>query len=178
MITDAEIEAKAAELRSFPSDVEKDYVHGWFLKGIAARPGLAPQLVLKGGNALRKGYLTDARFSKDLDFSAVASMDRAALERELRDVCAFVEQQTGVHFVDKTVIKDKDLPIPDVQALEARIYFKGFYNEEKITLKTQLDIAEFDRIHLPIQNRALRACNATHYPESLFCLRFLPGQIV
>ena len=40
--------------------IEKDYVMGWLLWGIYAHPSLAQNLVLKGGNCLRKiSLLTD-----------------------------------------------------------------------------------------------------------------------
>jgi predicted nucleotidyltransferase component of viral defense system len=155
MISDKEIETKAAEFQLRPIDVQKDYVYGWILKGLFQRPMLAPQLVLKGGNALRKGYLPDTRFSKDLDFSARQGLALPVLENELRAVCDFVSAQTGIQFIDKIVLREKDLPIPGVEALEARLYFKGFYGEENLSLKTQLDITQFDRIYLPVQNRQL-----------------------
>ena len=155
MIRDEEIEAKAAGLSLTPNEVEKDYVHGWVLRAIASRPQLANTLVLKGGSALRKGYLPNTRFSKDLDFSSLTAVDKTFLDAELHEICKIVSVQTGVAFLDRTLIKDKNLPIPDVNALEARIYFKGFYNEESILLKTQLDITEFDKTYLPIQARAL-----------------------
>src|SRR5258708_11759585 len=114
MITDKEIEAKAAEFRIRPIEVEKDYVYGWLLKGLFTHPALGQQLVLKGGNALRKAYLPDTRYSKDLDFSALGEIGQSVLETELKAVCVFIEQQTGVRFLDRTTIKPKDLPIPDV----------------------------------------------------------------
>jgi hypothetical protein len=58
-------------------------------------------------------------------------------------------------FIDRTIVKNKELPIPDIEAVEARVYFKGFYREENIVLKAQLDVTEFDRPHLPIQSRQL-----------------------
>lgn len=155
MITDQEIETRATEFSITPNEVEKDYVHGWVLKAIASRPLLATNLVLKGGSGLRKCYLPNTRFSKDLDFSALTAIDKAVLDEELRQICSIVSSQTGITFLDRTVIKDKNLPIPDIAALEARIYFKGFYNEESILLKTQLDITEFDKIYLPVQARPL-----------------------
>src|SRR5271169_2120532 len=155
MILDKEIETKAAEFQLRPIDVQKDYVYGWILKGLFQRPVLAPQLILKGGNALRKGYLPDTRFSKDLDFSARQGIPKAVLESELREVCDFVTVQTGVRFVDKIMIRDKELPIPEIEAIEARLYFKSFYGEENLSLKTQLDITQFDRIYLPVQSRQL-----------------------
>src|ERR1700688_655212 len=126
MISDQEIDAKAKEFELRPLDVQKDYVYGWLLNGLFQRPAFAGQLVLKGGNALRKGYLPDTRFSKALDFSARQAITQTVLEAELREVCSFVEGQTGVKFLDKLTVRDKDLAIPDIEALEARLYFKSF----------------------------------------------------
>lgn len=168
MISDKEIETKATEFQLRPLEVQKDYVYGWLLKGLFQRPALASQLVLKGGNALRKGYLPDTRFSKDLDFSARQGMPLQILENELREVCDFVAGQTGIKFVDKISVREKALTIPDVEALEARLYFRSFYGEENLSLRTQLDITQFDRIYLQIQSRQLLhaysdqiACSAT-----------------
>jgi predicted nucleotidyltransferase component of viral defense system len=155
MIGDDEIERKADEFKIPPISVQKDFVYGWLLKGLSLRQPLAARLVLKGGNALRKGYLPDTRFSKDLDFSSDQQITRPFLERELREVCGFVTAQTGISFTEKMVIKEKDLPIPGIEALEARLYFKSFYGEENLSLRTQLDITQFDKIYLPVQNRQL-----------------------
>jgi predicted nucleotidyltransferase component of viral defense system len=155
MISDAEIDAKAKEFEIRPLDVQKDYVYGWLLKGLFQRPAFSGRLILKGGNALRKGYLPGTRFSKDLDFSARQPLTQPILESELREVCDFVSAQTGVKFVDQMSIREKDFAIPGIEALEARLYFKSFYGEENLSLRTQLDITQFDRIYLPVQNRHL-----------------------
>ncbi len=155
MILDEEIERKATEFQLRPLEVQKDYVYGWLLKAIFKRRTLAAQFVLKGGNALRKCYLPDTRFSKDLDFSCRESIPSDVLETELREVCNFVSEQTGVKFTDKVSVRPKDLAIPEIQAFEARLYFKSFYGEENLNLRTQLDITQFDRIYLPIQSRQL-----------------------
>jgi predicted nucleotidyltransferase component of viral defense system len=155
MISDQEIEAKAEEFQLRPLEVQKDYVYGWMLNSIFQRPALASQLILKGGNGLRKGYLPDTRFSKDLDFSARQAVPLAVLESELREVCNLVTARTGVQFLDKAVVRPKDLAIPEVEAVEARLYFKSFYGEENLSLRTQLDVTQFDRIYLPVQARRL-----------------------
>ena len=155
MIADKEIEQKAAEFSISPINVEKDYVYSWLLKAIYGRPQLASRLVLKGGQAIRKAYLPQSRFSKDLDFSALEHLDHRFIEAELGEVCTHVAIATGVQFLDKILIKEKDLPIPNVQAFEARLYFKGFYGEENLSLRAQLDITQFDRIYLPVQPRTL-----------------------
>jgi hypothetical protein len=48
------------------------------LSGIASVPALAGNLVLKGGAALRQFYFADARYSNDLDFSALSQLPSAA----------------------------------------------------------------------------------------------------
>jgi predicted nucleotidyltransferase component of viral defense system len=172
MITDQEIETRATEFQLRPIDVQKDYVYGWLLKGIFERPSLAAQLVLKGGNALRKGYLPDTRFSKDLDFSSLQGLTREVLETELREVCDFVGTQTGVKFTDEMVVREKELGIPGIDVLEARLYFKSFYGEENLSLKTQLDITQFDRIYLPVQKVRL----LHPYSDSAACSTMLSCQ--
>jgi predicted nucleotidyltransferase component of viral defense system len=155
MITSREIEAKANEFGLAPHEIEKDYVYGWLLSALYNRSSLRTSLVLKGGNGLRKAYLPNTRFSKDLDFSISSTIDKNALVNELARICAFVEQETGVHFfIERTIVKDKDLRI-GFDALEARLYFKGFYREENLSLKAQLDVTQSDRVYLPIQERKL-----------------------
>jgi len=48
------------------------------LTGIASVPELADNLVLKGGSALRQFYFPEARFSNDLDFSALGRLPESA----------------------------------------------------------------------------------------------------
>lgn len=51
--------------------IEKDYVLGWLLAGVAQEPALAQTWVFKGGTCLRKCYYETYRFSEDLDFTIV-----------------------------------------------------------------------------------------------------------
>jgi predicted nucleotidyltransferase component of viral defense system len=156
MIDTIEIQDKAKDLGLNPTDIEKDYVHGRILRAVFEGSSLGRELVLKGGNCLRKGYLPNTRFSKDLDFSSIENIDETFLREELNRICSHVQAETGIDFdTERTLVKDKGLPIPGVEALEARLYFKGFYNEENIVLKTQMDVTQFDKIYLPIQQQAL-----------------------
>lgn len=129
-------------------------------------------MVLKGGQALRKAYLPHTRFSKDLDFSALDQLDPRAFQAELHEVCAQVTAATGVRFLDRILIKDKDLPIPEVEAFEARLYIKGFYGEEDLSLRAQLDITQFDRVHLPTQSRPLLHA----YSDAAACTAIIRAQ--
>jgi predicted nucleotidyltransferase component of viral defense system len=90
------VQAKAFELGE--ADVQRDYLFGWIISGIFRESSLADRATLKGGNALRKGYLPGTRFSDDLDFSTPDGVDGQAVLAELNWVCEFAGDATGVRF--------------------------------------------------------------------------------
>ncbi len=152
MITKKEIDQKAVELEISPANVERDYVFGWVLNAIYSGSSLGNEFILKGGNGLRKSYLPNTRFSKDLDFSVEKEVNQRTLHDELNKICSLVSEKAGVVFeLDRTMVRPKNLPFTDNNVLEARLYFKGFYGKESISIKTQLDITQFDKIYLPVQ---------------------------
>jgi len=67
VITPQEIEEKAREFEIHTSNVQRDYVFGWLLFGVFTTSSLKDSIFLKGGNALRKAYFAETRFSSDLD---------------------------------------------------------------------------------------------------------------
>ncbi len=69
VIEKQEISELARELSLDLHVVEKDYVLGWLLAGIAANPELAKSWIFKGGTCLKKCYFETYRFSEDLDFT-------------------------------------------------------------------------------------------------------------
>ncbi|TSC81998.1 MAG: CRISPR-associated Csx11 family protein [Parcubacteria group bacterium Gr01-1014_20] len=155
MIDKNEIDAKSEELGVHPSNVQRDYVFGWLLSGIHNASGdLKSKLILKGGNAFRKAYFEHARFSNDLDFSAQSEVDPTSLVSEINKVCEYVSDKTGIKFVlDENKVELKRGADEDNKTYEARVYFKGFYGEERYHIKVKMDVKEFDRIFLPIQTR-------------------------
>ena len=69
MIKPAEISKIANALGIRDTQIEKDYVIGWVLKGISNNKYLKEHLIFKGGTALRKIYIYDYRLSEDMDFT-------------------------------------------------------------------------------------------------------------
>ena len=69
MIRPGEIQTIATKLGLRDTQIEKDYVIGWVLKGISETDILKEKLIFKGGTALRKIYFPDYRLSEDLDFT-------------------------------------------------------------------------------------------------------------
>lgn len=69
MITSGEIQQIAGRLGLRATQIEKDYIIGWILKGISNNEYLKKRLLFKGGTALRKIYFYNYRLSEDLDFT-------------------------------------------------------------------------------------------------------------
>jgi predicted nucleotidyltransferase component of viral defense system len=161
MIRREEIDQKAQQFEISPSNVERDYVFGWLLFGIFTVSGLKDRLFLKGGNALRKGYFENTRFSADLDFGMHGDIPDVQLLGEINRVCEFVHDKAGVDFViGENIVKEKfaatDTPLPGLKVYEARVYFKDFYGKSgHVRIRISMDITRFDKVLLPLQSRVL-----------------------
>lgn len=157
MIQRQEIDAMAQELEVLPSHVQKDYVHGWLLSQLYTSSSLANRLILKGGNCLRKGYFEHARYSSDLDFTTSVGIDGDELRQELDAVCDAVSDRAGIAFdTSRTRVADKRTIDADKKVSEARLYFRDFYGKEgEVVLAVRLDVTQFDRLYLPVQERML-----------------------
>ncbi len=71
MIRAIELHERAAEWALSERTVEKDYVLGWLLWGIATDPILGEKWIFKGGTCLKKCFVETHRFSEDLDFTVI-----------------------------------------------------------------------------------------------------------
>ncbi len=156
MIEKSEIESKAKEFEIHAANVERDYVFGWILFGLFTTSNLKDKIFLKGGNALRKGYFQNTRFSTDLDLGIPDDIDQNVLLDEINKVCDFIQEKAGVSFAkEDNKIKEKfsasEVPIPGLRVFEARVYFNDFYGKAELRIKISMDITRFDKVILPIQ---------------------------
>ncbi len=157
MIDRAEIEAKGKEFEIHVANVERDYVFGWLLWGIFTISELKNEIFLKGGNALRKGYFRNTRFSSDLDFGIPFDIAQDVLLGEINKVCDFIHEKAGVSFLkEENRIKEKfaasETPIPGLRVYELRVYFHDFYGQrEDLRIRISMDVTRFDKVLLDIQ---------------------------
>lgn len=161
MIERPEIEERAQALEINVADVQRDYVFGWFLFGLYSMSQLGDKLFLKGGNALRKGYFENTRYSSDLDFGMQQDIDPNLLKAEINKICEYVHEHTGITFrTDLNTVKEKfaidNDAMSHLKVYEAKVCFQDFYgNAKHIVIKIKMDITRFDKVYLPLQDQAL-----------------------
>ncbi|MEX2516758.1 MAG: nucleotidyl transferase AbiEii/AbiGii toxin family protein [Gammaproteobacteria bacterium] len=105
MIDRQEVMDFAREFSLAPQVIEKAYVLGWVLAGIAAHPELAESWVFKGGTCLKKCYFETYRFSEDLDFTLTdpAQLDEKYLLRVFAEVSDWIKDQAGIDIPGETL---------------------------------------------------------------------------
>lgn len=98
MIDKREILDAATGVGLTPHVVEKDYVLGWLLWGIANHDAIASSWAFKGGTCLKKCFFETYRFSEDLDFTLADAthLDEGFLKTVFADIAAAVYDRTGI----------------------------------------------------------------------------------
>lgn len=149
------VQADAFDLNE--ADIQRDYVFGWIISGLFTESNLNETAVLKGGNALRKGYLPMTRFSDDLDFSTPHELDPDAVLDQLNLVCEYARGGAGIDFdIDRNRLSGEQQIDSSRHVYKYRLYFKDLIGDkDHITLSLRVDMTEYDRLHLPVQERQL-----------------------
>jgi len=126
MIGKQDILDRAAEWHLRPEIVEKDYVLGWLLAGVASLP-LRANWIFKGGTSIKKCYFETYRFSEDLDFSLLpdAAYGQEALEADLRTLADHVADLSGLQFPPETIIVRTRRNKQGQETFEGRIGYRG-----------------------------------------------------
>jgi len=136
--------------------VEKDYVMGWLVWGLAQEAFLRERLILKGGNCLRKLYFPDTRFSDDLDFTTTEVLTGVAFRPHLERILGLVSETSGISFsTERTRVDEAQTPDPEEQALDARVYFRGMAGDSSVVFRVKFDVSPYERIVLPLQDQPL-----------------------
>lgn len=119
MIAPQELRKEAREKRLPVDLIEKDYVLGWILFGIASSP-IAEHIAFKGGTALSKMYFPGQwRLSEDLDFTLIDDAVLADAVKGLDEVPSIVEKACGI------TLAFKNRPFTNPNYVQSRFQFTG-----------------------------------------------------
>ena len=121
--------------------IEKDYVLGWLLAGIANDPELATTWIFKGGTCLRKCYYETYRLSEDLDFTIVNGGPETPdeLVPVFTRIAAWLREEAGIDLVvdDRSFVRRRNLR--GNATTEGRLAYRG-PNPPPVLPKVKLDL--------------------------------------
>lgn len=108
MIKPGEIQKMANRLGIRDTQIEKDYVIGWVLRGISTNSYLRERLIFKGGTSLRKIYFPNYRLSEDLDFTYRGEgFNEENIKKHFEEIIKWikVEARITINIMDEVVHK-------------------------------------------------------------------------
>jgi predicted nucleotidyltransferase component of viral defense system len=130
MKSSQELRKIARERRLALDLVEKDYVLGWILFGIASG-SISKHVALKGGTALSKVYFPGQwRLSEDLDFTLADETDLSDLVKGLSDeVPNIVEKASGIS------VALRKAPFINPNYLQCRFQYTGPVSKNNVKIE-------------------------------------------
>jgi predicted nucleotidyltransferase component of viral defense system len=158
LILKKEIEQKALTHQIARSTVDKDWVLGHFIDAIFSIKGNKEKIIFKGGTCLRKCYISNFRFSEDLDFTITDSafvLD----ESLLNEIVALVTERTEIalHVSQLTVLKHKEMPT----GYAAIVKFWGADHAkdqtppspQRWTTSIKIEMIQYEKMLFPVSQR-------------------------
>ncbi len=141
MITQRELLGLRAEWSLAVDVIEKDYLLGWLLAGIASHDELSRSWVFKGGTCLRKCYYETFRFSEDLDFTIVdgGPEEPDDLTRIFGEIAGWVREESGIELiVDDSSFRQR-MNRRGRPTVEGRVAYRGPSGQSSLP-KVKLDL--------------------------------------
>jgi len=132
--------------------VEKDYVLGWLLAGIARDEELSRAWLFKGGTCLKKCFFETYRFSEDLDFTITepAQLDREFLLSRFKLIATWLYDMTGIEMPTELLRFDVWEQKTGGRAGEGRIAYRGPIAPRGGDLpRVRLDLTSDEHVVLP-----------------------------
>jgi uncharacterized protein len=126
------------------STIERDYAQNWILKYLSE-----VDMVLKGGTGIKKVYFNNYRFSDDLDFTLVSSINKENLNIKINTAIGLAIKESSINFNEESFNL-----IENTNGFECNIYFK-ILNRSRNRLRIKIDITGFGKeiVLLPILKR-------------------------
>lgn len=162
MIDRQEIMDFSREFGLVANVIEKDYVLGWMLAGIAAHPEIGKSWVFKGGTCLKKCYFETYRFSEDLDFTLTdpAHLEEPFLLETFNQISTWIYDQAGIEVPAETIRFEVYTNPRGKTSAEGRIGYRGPMQKRGDAPRIKLDLTNDELLVLE------PAAREVHHPYS------------
>ncbi len=139
--------------------MEKDYALNWILKSLYQQ---TDSFALKGGTGLRKIYFENYRFSEDLDFTMLKSIEKSELEWLIKSTIQTAKKDSGINFHD-TVLSEEN-----INGYQMNIYFSIFRRGgNPLRIKFDMTKPEKEKIILPLVKKQIFHPYSDEYSTSV-----------
>jgi len=131
--------------------IEKDYVLGWLLAGIAHDTELFEKWVFKGGTCLKKCYSETYRFSEDLDYTLtdIKHINEKFLTDRFKKISAWVYENSGIEFIEETIRFEIYQNSEGKTTVEGRLNYVGPLQRRNNPHRIKLDLTAEEILVLP-----------------------------
>lgn len=144
MIPHVEIREFARKNGVPESTIERDYAQNWLLSS------LPDVMTLKGGTGIRKVYIKEYRFSDDLDFTVVETVEADTLRELIVNAVREAKRKSGIHFDENVIFNEVK------NGYEAVIYFRILRRTgSPFKIKIDMTKKENEIIILPLEKRKI-----------------------
>ncbi len=162
MIAKQEIMDFAREFSLPVNTIEKDYVLGWLLAGIANDAELFEKWIFKGGTCLKKCYFETYRFSEDLDYTLTDAnhIDEKFLTDRFKNIGRWIYEAIGIEIIEDTIRFEIYQNNDGKTTVEGRLNYVGPLQRRNNPYRIKLDLTADEILALPpvLQN--------VHHPYS------------
>lgn len=161
MIIKQEIMDFSREFSLSPNTIEKDYVLGWLLAGIA-NSELMNTWIFKGGTCLKKCYFETYRFSEDLDYTLIDEkhLDEKFLVENFKQVAIWIYEAVGIEIPEKNIRFDIYQNSSGKISGEGSIYYVGPLQRRGSLARIKIDLTADEILVLP------KVLREVHHPYS------------
>ena len=148
MIDRQEILEFAGEVGLDANVVEKDYVLGWMLAGIAQHPRTRATWLFKGGTCLKKCYFETYRFSEDLDFTLLeaAQVEEGFLRATLAEIAQWIYDESGIELPDAARSLEIYVNPRGNRSAQGRVGYRGPLQRPGDPPRIRLDLTNDERV--------------------------------
>lgn len=162
MITKQEVMDFSREFGLEAKTVEKDYVLGWLLAGIANNPELINKWMFKGGTCLKKCYFETYRFSEDLDYTLIDEkhIDEKFLVETFKQIASWIYDMVGIEIPIDAIRFEVYKNNAGKMSVEGSVYYIGPLQRKGSLTRIKLDLTVDEILVLPPVMREV------HHPYS------------
>ena len=162
MIGRQEVMDFSREFGLSPNVIEKDYVLGWVLSGIANHAVLGSAWVFKGGTCLKKCYFETYRFSEDLDFTVTTAdnLNPELLTNIFQEISDWIYERTGIEIPKDTISFEVYSNSRGTLSAQGKISYRGPLQRRDNLTRIKLDLTTDEILALNPVSREV------HHPYS------------